>query len=163
MGHFVNQGDRNRNVFLSQAKLEQISPMAPNQFITGALLPEICCRLMVQDLEEAGKPATMEDADKLRNDSNAYGITMFSASAQEVSEESSEEEEGEDDDDDFEAKPRRGKARKAQAEANAKVKVMSKFETEPIEGKAGKSSRSGKTVQTTMAPIKTSGFLSDSD
>lgn len=169
MWHFVNQGDRARNVFLSQDKLAQISPMAPNQFITGVLLPEICCRLMVQDLEEAGKPATMEDADKLRSDSNAYGIALFPTPTQEDSEESSKEEEKEgkgDGDDDHETKPRRAKARKAQTEAIAKVKEINKLERQPEgqsdEGKTSKTSKGGKASQT-VAPAAKSGVLSDSD
>ncbi|KDN53353.1 hypothetical protein K437DRAFT_265723 [Tilletiaria anomala UBC 951] len=78
MRDLCNTADRTKNVFANDSELNsRIAPLTPNQFITGVMIPELCSLLIAQDLQAAGKPCSLADADVLRLKSIAYGNAMF--------------------------------------------------------------------------------------
>ncbi len=71
-------GPVHTNFFRDPETRKRIAPMTPQQFITGALLPELVLKLIQQDLQRSGNAgATMEEAEATREASVKYGNAMF--------------------------------------------------------------------------------------
>ena len=79
MRNYNNQIDPSQNVFASdRTAAEAIHPLNGYQYLTGVMIPELCCFLIAQDVEEStGFPCTLDEADLVRIESIAYGSAMF--------------------------------------------------------------------------------------